>query len=346
MRIESFQINVAFSRLVIAGTAQVAVAVLRALARLCAFVGQSKAYTSLKTTARKFKALYVTHPLTYFSSAPFPVLTRAINIAKRQVISRDEDIKATHIMRQHFFAMNPSKDSETLKTYVIKGAKSSGICYGATRTFIKRCLTNDISSEDELKKIAMQFEDGFDAEAAAIQIIYKKAKDLLQAEINRVEKEYNEIKQNLNRQIDSLKEAPSIDKVREGIERLESIRRSSSEVTARNKSVAIDYHNTISKLIDIEITSSQKYLLEDEEDVKAFTNEPFGLYTLSFATKSNAHVVAYLKYPFGEYLFDPNYGLMPIPSESSAKAILTLQKFYKPEKLSTVTSYTYKLCAT
>lgn len=247
--------------------------------------------------------------------------------------------------------MNPTMHSEKLKTAVIKGAKTHGICYGATTSFIKGCLSSTISYEEQLIAFAKQFEEGFDAEASALQTVYNKTVDLRNENIQEDVDSLNKMKEECSKEtLEDLKDSPPPEerkaKIDNKIKSLDNI--SALLLSVKLKLKRLDKTMVaISKLIGVEIKDSRKYSFDKEEESKRFEIEPCGIWQLCFHPDSlkftSGHAIAYLNYDFGTYLFDPNYGLMPISKDSPSEAILTLQKFYYPGTTSKVRCRRYKL---
>lgn len=108
MKISSYRCNTVsdharntFSGELAATAASIAVVIIRAFAKLCEILSLTAASISLHYFAKKIKAIYVSHHAQH-GSPPFPLLSYSKNIAKREVIFRDEDIKAAEAMRQLF----------------------------------------------------------------------------------------------------------------------------------------------------------------------------------------------------------------------------------------------------
>jgi len=178
----------------VAGVSFILVLAIRALSAIAKLFGNMGAYHYFAYTAKKFYAVYVQHNITYFSSAPLPRLTYAKNIVRRDVIWNEEDRKATTLMRELFLRQNPDHAGfEKLTNASIRGAKSTGICFGATHAFIKGCLDKNIQNEAELIEFAQSFEEGFDKEAAALQVVYQKLYPYRQLQFFNLQPHFNSL---------------------------------------------------------------------------------------------------------------------------------------------------------
>ena len=167
----------AVSGIPIACASYIVVLALKALAEISRLFGCQESFRYFAYSAKKFYAVYVHHNSIYSlkRTSPLPLLTHSKNIARRDVILNEEDVKAVELMRNQFLSQNPYKSEfHKMRDAHVRGAKSTGICFGAASTFIKGCLEKKIESEAELVSYAKQFEEGFNEEAAALHWMYTK----------------------------------------------------------------------------------------------------------------------------------------------------------------------------
>lgn len=311
----------------------IVVIALRAIASVCKFFGQIDCYHYLRYTAKKFHAVHITHTKAHLASPPLAVLTLAKNIARRDVIFREEDVKIAKIMREQFLAeATPHKALDELRDCQIKGATATGICFGATSSVIRDLLHANISSEQELIAFTKQYEEGFDAAASAIQLLYKKTGQLRKS-----------MASTWTAQLAVLQAECDQTHTEKG---LQDITERVTAFTQRNEREYNTHINSLSLFIRLKlqdnINSCRKYSLLDKTESQAFDTMPNGLYSLHFSTESGGHAICHLKYSFGSYLFDPNYGLMACKDKTPSEALALLQSKYRQTTLE-ATAYPYEL---
>ncbi len=331
---------------IIIGFASIALLGLRIGIFVCKIFRQDGSANFLKHNTRKFFVIHIEHNFAYFSSSPLPLLTYAKNLAKPGCIAREDDVKTIKVMRDLFLAKNSTTPeiTEKLQKMNVKGANIKGICFGATHSFLKACLNAHITSEEDLINVAKQYEEGFDAEAAGLQKIYGKT--FLRSHTYRndqIQKLLSEYKQTL-----SEANAKPLDN--------ENIKSLMDKTTLLNLRIAdlryenfnSQYYNSLTLPLGIKMqkgASNTDYNcfngFEKNEAIRnTFDTLPDGTYYLSFNTTKSAHAVAFVKYSFGSYILDPNFGLM---KASSAQTLLTLLKFYNPAKDCLLKAYRYGL---
>ncbi len=323
----------ALSRYATIAASQVTVVALEALSSLCNLLGQKKCGHYLHYEARKIKATHIRHALAEFQIAPLPILTYAKNVARREVISREEDIKAIKVIRDRFIAQHPNLEcTAKLQKSRCRGAHFDGICHGATLLFLKEYLSTSITSEEELIKIAGKFKNGFDAEAEALQALHKKTRFMHYEHVKIFEAAHADIIQIHNEKIALLKP--------EGEETIEKITADTLPLIDANLSKFYeDYFPSLHKvdqLAGLKIATDPKNLKEflvdtfviEETMKERFDNLPPGAYWLRFQANNGKHAACYIKHSFGSYFFDPNYGLMTTGGKTPAEALLNLLKSY------------------
>ena len=252
-------------------------------------------------------------------------------------------------MRDLFLVKNPTTPevTEKLQKMNVKGATIKGICFGATHSFLKACLNAHVTSEEELISVAKRFEEGFDAEAAGLQKIYGKTFLKFSAyRNNQIQKLLSEYRQTLFEENAKPLECENIksyiDKVNLLSGRIEELRYETYSIQS------IEYYNKLTSPLAIRIQNgsakTDPTCFLDFEKNKAVRNRfdtlPEGAYFLCFNTTKSGHAVAFVKYSFGSYILDPNFGLM---AAASAQTLLTLLKYYNPAKDCLLKAYRYGL---
>lgn len=141
-------------------------------------------YRKIHYAHRKLYAIYLNEIRTRISPGHLSgIVCQTINIAKKSVIWREEDLCKTkefinlisnpkYSQAKGISALN-LEDLNKLREYPIEGAVTNGICFGSSLWIIKSLLKNEVNSEAELIQFSRQYKDGFPAEAAALQNLHR-----------------------------------------------------------------------------------------------------------------------------------------------------------------------------
>lgn len=233
-------------------------------------------------------------------TSPLSLVMPMRNLPRREILQRNEDIKAVDALR-HRFAALPFVDkdlAEKLKKAKFHGSKSDGICFGASLCFLKRVLKARCASEEQLIALARKDMDGFSAKATGMQMLYLK--------LGRLDWYPEASKQAL----------PA-----------EAHRKSALQKLAENAT----RFGRLAQLMGLKLKGRPGDFLRFDCDAavrRNFNALTQGVYELGILTRSSAHSMAYLKMDFGSYLLDPNRGLMKCGAQNPAKDLEILLKKY------------------
>jgi hypothetical protein len=314
--------------------------ILRLTAKAVSIFGQKgqNASKSLKLQARKIKVIHVSHriyDLLHCMPTKFnliPLLSKTRNVGTRDSVLNGEDLAKAKVFHDALIknVANPVV-AKKLKEIKLKGAITKGVCFSASLWFIKSVLTAKIDSQEALQKMANECKDGFCSEVSGLQAnCLKGSKVFLQM--------YAE------------------DLKRQGL--------AASDIEKRTKKFAVDvmqqdsfmkstggFRESFSSIFfGLKIASSENSnflnLETDEFERSQFDELPQGAYSLSFHTALGPHVVTYLKFDFGTYLLDPNFGLMKCEEKPSKTLVKLLEARYSlkdpASRLLHAVSYTLK----
>lgn len=298
------------------------------------------------------------------------VLCRAQNIAQKSVIWRGEDLKKSkeftalfadreHCVKKGLSQLAPS-EIEELKKYPMKGADTTGICFGASLWTIKLLLSKQIKSEKELIQLLDKYKNGFPAEAAALQNLHmafvgykfqlsEKEQEAASYEVDEAQQEFlHEIEQ---KRIDLENRKESLS--REEYTRLflqiiketeESIPHKIAELIANVEQLYLYKSKTsrlerVAALIDLKLKHKIEKrersfftgIIHKKEMQDKFNQLKNGCYQLRFRTSDKGgHSIVYIKKDFGSYLYDPNFGLIKCTTDNPSKRLCELfKKHYK-----------------
>ena len=140
--------------------------------------GQEIAET-LFLTANRVQVIFYTHRLDnvsdLFSNDP-SVLCKTRNVVKKEVIWFNEDVKKYQEFLKKYIEQNPKESTEDelveMSRCTLRGANTDGICQGASLVVIRELQKNPIETEEQLIQFIKPWEEGFPAEAAALQNNY------------------------------------------------------------------------------------------------------------------------------------------------------------------------------
>ncbi len=330
---------------------------LRLAACVCNILQQKGLGSFFAYKARKIHSLYVLNNISNENS-PLPTLTYAKNHASLAVICNEEDVASIRAMRDALLTKHPDSEfTDDLQNMHIKGAKEyGGICGGATQLVLKTCLESDITSQNDLICVLKGFENGFAAEAVGMQAIACKIYKIMKVSLNISETDLlnptnaiDKLKANLSNsrdQITTFSQCKSEEEFAQAaikiIERLDNLKSAIKKVECSIATLEAYYqyfYNYLPALLGLQVQNEWDSIAEgffknfdtDEAAKQRFDNLSSGVYYLRIDTDSGrGHAIAYLKYRFGSYLLDPNYGLMPC-TNSASDALITIYKHYKTE---------------
>lgn len=299
-----------------------------------------KAANHLRLVADKVYFIHVMHPQYRVKQAPLPILVPSMNLARRDVVYNDEDIASANCYRNLILSnqfqttiSSCSFDKECydkLRAMRFSGARTQGICQSATLVFIQTVLQRKPSAEEALKKIAAVFEEGFPKEAAGLYEIYdalevssrKKIKEEMDREFTKVNglldktESQSEIALLMSRAKDLHTQAKR---------RLLEIKEKTFQVYCSILGMSLKGSPEKSYACDFTDFSSRKKTQE------RFDALPLGVYYLGFSTENSGHAIAFLKYDFGTYLFDPNKGLMKCDESKPSSDFTKLSQTYRKD---------------
>ncbi len=263
---------------------------------------------------------------------PLPLLSIAVNIPQDRVLFRDEEIEMAEVMRRRL-QQNQSLDLsliEKLENSSFKGLKANGVCLGSSLTFLKSVLANNCTKEKELIALAEPFSEGCGKEGAALQ----KIADLL---MNYFSKEkqtlFEEYLKTTEQRVTILSNAnPELGR---------EIEKEYQELKDRIFSTIQSPHeygllNSLASLLGMQITKPGKVSSDfrsfdtARNTRQSFDDLPNGSYLLKFLDQpgQSYHVIAYLKFNFRSYLFDPMKGLLRCPSRLPSEDLQKLLKIH------------------
>ncbi len=163
------------------------VGIMKAIGKVVAFVVGKEAELSkdLRNTVRKMEAVFLNlisgGAIFYYHSRNASLSCTCKNIAKLHVIGQEKDLKKSREFLG--MVMDPAyckakgvevlsdEDRAEIAKKAVKGARTKGICFGASLMVVKKLLSSQIQSEEELVKALEVYRDGFPAKAAALQSV-------------------------------------------------------------------------------------------------------------------------------------------------------------------------------
>lgn len=169
-------LKIASATIVVASTfPRAALAIAAAVARLFNNVQLAQA---IEYRQRKFTLIVTEHYKANLAEAPLPLLATSKNLPTQAVIAKGEDKEAIAKMRTTFLNNFPHLDSaNNVANAHNRGASlklADSMCLGGCFRAIKTCL--NAKSEEELVGLSKQFEPGFDADAAALEYLYRRSR--------------------------------------------------------------------------------------------------------------------------------------------------------------------------
>lgn len=325
--------------------------------------------------ANRMHAILLTHnSLDAASLFESNVLCRVKNIAIRSSIWHQNDIKKT----KEFIRLAADKkecekkglsplesdDLERLKNYSPKGARTNGICFGASLSTIGDLLSHNIQTEKDLIQHLHKYRKGFSSKAAALQnlqmLFIESKSELTENEKASVDREIEEAKQafiaeteqkkrelknkkaSLSRKEFSKQFLQIIKEVEESIPlKIEKLQKNIKQFLLYKSRT--DRIRRIAALIDLNLKSDpEKWdqtfftnMMRDKTIQQRFNQLEQGYYHLSFRVNDKGgHGIVYIKEKFGSYLIDPNFGLFKCHLENPSKNLCELfKKHYGGEKI-------------
>lgn len=298
------------------------------------------------------------------------------NIAKRNVIWHEKDVKKSKefinvlkdpkYLKQKGFKELDADDSTKLQNYQIIGAKTTGICFGASLIVIKALLSHDIKNEKELVELIKKYKDGFPEEAAALQNVHTtligfdqkltlEEKEVIAQQIEKAKQEYwAEIEQKKTALMSKKDSMPRQEFARLVMELPNEIKNEQEKVipqkieVLRKKTVQFviykhktDHMQRVASLIDLKLKQRlNKFekadfhgIIEDKLIQTKFNQLKNGNYELGFRVNDKkGHSIVYIKRDFGSYLLDPSIGLIKCSLEDPSKRLCELFREYYPGK--------------
>jgi hypothetical protein len=115
--------------------------------------------------ADKLMVTVVDHSIDNLRELNPNLLTSAKNLARLDVIWKEEDIK----LGAEYLEETGHKGT------LSRGAIRTGICYGASLEVVQDLFNRTLRNEQELIAVAAKYRDGFSAKASALQVAYEEA---------------------------------------------------------------------------------------------------------------------------------------------------------------------------
>lgn len=304
----------------------------------------------ISKTANKLESILVFHQINELGRmwAPASLLCRVKNISKRSIIWKELDEKKYHEFKQKLIQSKdftykkiPLLSNEQIKKIDKDFQQSNdGICYGATFAAIKDVLSGKIENEKQLIDIIGKNKNGFSAEAAALQGLYDDLHNTTWEQLN--DSIISRVKKFIAREakINGVVDADAVFNKYTSI----YMPQGQKSYIAQQKTLFIS--NVMASLLNLKVNKSTKFQadfskIQSEKEVQnQFNTLPEGAYQLMFRTDEKiGHSVAYLKFDFGSYILDPNFGLLKCQKDNPYEGIERILnrysslRFFGKEKL-------------